>query len=127
MLDVDKWPKKDIYSLIQSCADAANWNTAISNPCFEVWLHYHFCKEISEDLNTPAKLKKNLHTAVKGGYNRDAFCKMMVTAIKYATHADSDKGHSYPQIRITKVYQLANQLLTFLGKSCLQKHGISFT
>jgi len=36
VLDVDRWPRREIHDLYQNCEAEPNWNVAISNICFEV-------------------------------------------------------------------------------------------
>ncbi|MDY4609691.1 MAG: RloB family protein [Sphaerochaetaceae bacterium] len=41
VIDMDQWDDK-IDSLLLHCQSKGRWSIAISNPCFEVWLYYHF-------------------------------------------------------------------------------------
>lgn len=117
VLDVDRWPKLEVNNLYQYCTTAPNWNISISNPCFEVWLHYHLVKAIPPDLATAAQLKTNLHKLIPGGYNKDTFARLIKTACTNALHSDKHQDHYFPEKNVTKVYNLANQLLQFLGNN----------
>ncbi|WP_440135514.1 RloB family protein [Chitinophaga sancti] len=119
VLDVDKWPRKEIDSIFQNCTTAHNWNISISNPCFEIWLHYHLLKEIPEGLETAARLKANLNNLVPGGYKKTEFTKMIKVAIENSRECDKHKSHYFPESKTTKVYLLADQLLAFLGNNWL--------
>ena len=116
VLDVDNWPKKAVNDLIQNCKETGNWNIAISNPCFEVWLHYHLLEKIPAELNSAKKLKANLNLIISGGYNRDKFAELIQDASTNASKADLNKRHPFPDLNVSKVYLLADQLLKFLGK-----------
>jgi len=115
VLDVDRWPRKEIDNLYHHCQEVANWELSISNPCFEVWLLYHLLKEIPVELNTAKRLKANLPKLVQGGYNRDYFANLIETASKNAENADLHKEYYFPEKSVSKVYLLANTLLSFLG------------
>jgi len=117
VLDVDKWPMKDIQYIYEQCKKNKNWEITISNPCFEIWLHFHFLKEIPPTLNTAKKLKRNLPLIIQGGYNRITFAKLIDTAKNNALAADINKDDYFPQKGISKVYLLADQLLQFLGRN----------
>ena len=117
VLDVDRWPKKELQQLYDNCKDKLNYHLAISNSSFEVWLHFHILKVIPIDLNNAKALKGNLPKIIKGGYNREKFAELIETAIENAERADTDKLHYFPEPRTTKVYALASKLLFFLGKN----------
>ncbi|WP_185212299.1 RloB family protein [Sphingobacterium mizutaii] len=117
VLDVDRWPRKEIDNLHQHCEQEANWELSVSNPCFEVWLVYHIIKTIPVGLNTARKLKANLPNLVPGGYNRDHFARLIETASQNAENADLYKDHYFPEKSASKVYLLAKTLLSFLGNN----------
>jgi hypothetical protein len=116
VLDVDRWAKKDLQDLYDNCKEL-NHNIAISNPSFEVWLHYHIIKLIPKELNTAKSLKANLPKIVKGGYNRDNFANLIEIATENSAKVDENKNHYFPTPLTTKVYELASTLLSFLGKN----------
>ncbi len=117
VLDVDRWPRKEIDDLQQHSEQNANWSLAISNPCFETWLHYHLLKSIAKELDSARKLKANLPNLVQGGYNRDHFAGLIETASENAAAADMHKEHYFPEKSVSKIYILADTLLGFLGKN----------
>ena len=117
VLDVDRWPRKEIHDLYENCNAEENWNLAISNVCFEVWLHYHIVKKIPVEIDTAKKLKSNLPLIIQGGYNRNVFAQLIETAAINANEVDDHKEHYFPTINVTKIYKLAEMLLAFLGKN----------
>ena len=44
VIDTDRWGTK-INEIREMCSVKNNWFIAQSNPCFEVWLYYHFKEE----------------------------------------------------------------------------------
>lgn len=116
VLDVDRWPRKEIDDLYRHSEEVANWSLAISNPCFEVWLHYHILSVIPTDFDSAKKLKKNLANLIVGGYNKDDFTKLIETATINASNADLHKDHYFPEKFVSKLYHLSDKLLAFLGQ-----------
>ncbi|UKJ09367.1 RloB domain-containing protein [Solitalea lacus] len=114
---MDRWPRKEIDDLHQHCEHEANWSLSISNPCFEVWLHYHVLKTIPANLDSAKKLKANLANLVIGGYNRDKFANLLDTATENTSNMDMHKDHYFPEKFVSKVYQLGDTLLSFLGNN----------
>lgn len=47
------------------------WNVAQSNPCFEIWLYYHFYdkKPSQEKVGDCASFKEFVHLEISGGFN----------------------------------------------------------
>jgi hypothetical protein len=60
----------ELETLYEKCK-YYKWNVAESNPCFEVWLYYHFNKEkpsFSNDESSKA-WKSFLNDSIRGGFN----------------------------------------------------------
>jgi len=116
VLDVDCWPREQINDLSIACNQNNNWQIAISNPCFEVWLYYHFKNKIPDEINTCKKLKNAISKFDIGGYNPKLFANQIATASKFAKANDKHKDNNYPDINVTKLYKLAEEMLIVLGK-----------
>lgn len=41
VMDIDGWDENLLRSIGKECEEKSGWNIALSNPCFEVWLHLH--------------------------------------------------------------------------------------
>lgn len=115
VLDVDKWQRSQIEDIQQKCMDVTNWDMAISNPCFEIWLYNHLA-DVPGNLTNARQVKRALDNLVPGGYNVDWFAPKMEQAMERSREADAN-NHYYPDLRKTKVYLLAEALLAFLGKN----------
>ena len=50
VIDTDRWGSH-IPKLRKECQQRVNWFVAQSNPCFEVWLFYHFFREYDKKLS----------------------------------------------------------------------------
>lgn len=111
VLDVDRWKRTQIEELASYCNQYENWNIAISNPCFEIWLLFH--KKVTLDFPTtitPKEIKRELAEVELGGYHKLHYIKLIEEAIKNAKEADIDSNHFFPAINTTKVYELAEAL-----------------
>ena len=117
VLDVDNWKRSDIDQIAEWCKDTSNWNIAISNPCFEVWLIFHFGDPSKLAAQTAQTLKNKLNTLIPGGYRRETFAKQIKTATTNARTADKNPSHYYPDVLTSKVYNLSTEMLKFIGNT----------
>ena len=113
---------KQLHSLADYCDRNKNWNIVLSNPCFEVWLFFHYRATIQgSSSNTCKEFKKEIATFNKSGYNRCQYIKEIITAINNAKKADSTAGHFFPNSKETKVYLLADALMKACSKTDFQR------
>ena len=117
VLDVDKWKREEIENLKTACDSEENWDIAISNPCFEVWLIFHVQSEISNKELSCQELKTFLHQASGGGFEINRFAFNLQTAVENGKAADTNPTGYYPDVMQTKVYLLGEQLLQLLGNN----------
>lgn len=114
--DVDRW-REQIEELRVSCEQKANWNIAVSNRCFEVWLHFH-SGSISHLADTScAELKRTLPSTSVGEFNCDNYCPLIEQAAKNARDADAKPDADFPDVMQTKLYKLADAMLEVLGRN----------
>ncbi len=116
VLDVDRWGRQQIGLLTDVCKDNSNWNIAISNPCFEVWLYMHL-KDIQYSKSKNChQLKHELHKETSNkGYNAEEFVSLIKSASQRARASDTDKNHDIPKKMESKMYLLAESIITFAG------------
>jgi hypothetical protein len=110
VIDTDQWGEK-IDELRNSAKDK-NWQIAQSNPCFEVWLYFHFNKVAPAFIGHEASSnwKKNLNEIIKGGFDYRKHPIFIKEAIDNATK--NYEIISKPSS--TEVYLLANKLLPLI-------------
>jgi hypothetical protein len=114
VLDVDCWKREQVEELRSLCQQFPNWQIAISNSCFEVWLLYHFTDQpVSSEQCQP--LKQQLHQVSNGASSAEDCTPLIHTAIAHASHADQGKATDYPDEMCTKVYLLAQAMSERLG------------
>lgn len=114
VLDVDRWNRQSIDELIELVHGNENWGICISNPCFEVWLLYHVATErLTKVVSTDMKSK--LDQSVTGGYNVYDFIKLITKANDNARTSDPTPESTYPDIGVTKVYKLGEEIVNSIG------------
>lgn len=114
VLDVDNWPRTSLNTLFSACEQESNWHIAISNPCFEVWLLFHF-KSNPGDPATCQELKRRLHSITLGGSAAHQCGPFIEQALERAKQADRNKQSHFPDTMQTKVYKIADVILQKLG------------
>ena len=122
VIDVDRWPQKQIEELHAFCAQKDNWHLVISNPCIEIWLLYHKRADLTDlGIQTANDAKQALDKIEKGGYYYIKYLPLMLDAIENARNADSNPDGYMPELLQTKVYQLGRALYERRGKVRFEK------
>ncbi len=71
--DLDKFNSrtKQIQELRERCTNSEGWNIAQSNPCFEVWLYFHFKKVLPNlsNIALPNDWKREVNQMISGGFD----------------------------------------------------------
>lgn len=110
--DVDNWELAHIHELGKYCQETVQWNAAISNPCFEVWLYLHYADINTAALNSCKELKSKVSQIATGKkYPLEDVLTKINDAIVRAKKIDKNPTHFMPSIDTTKVYQLVEALL----------------
>lgn len=117
VLDVDRWPRKEIDNLKLNCDKNPNWNVAISNPCFEIWLYFHYGDPTKLKIKTAKAFKTKLGSLISGGYKINVFAQEIEQAAINARKADVNPDHFFPNVLTSKVYTLAEEMIQFLGRN----------
>jgi len=120
VLDTDKDKtesrKIPLLKLRENCAKQ-NWNTAESNPCFEVWLYYHFSenKPNFKGMEVSANWKSYLNNSIKGGFDPRKHPFFIKTAIKNS-EKNFNKIDQIPSVGSTEVFMLGNSIFPLIEK-----------
>jgi len=121
VIDVDKWPIKNIEELAEYCKNRPATNLTISNPCIEVWLLLHKFADLSNfDCSKPDNLKNALGAIPPAGYNYHKYIPLMPDAILNARNIDVEEGYM-PALGTTKVYLLAEALMKHITPAAWSK------
>lgn len=121
VIDVDRWPQKQIEELHEFCVHKENRHLVISNPCIEIWLLYHKMADLTGLGITGSKGAKRALSEIGGGYYYIKYLPLMLDAIENASHADSNPKGWMPGLLETKVYRLARALYERMGKVGFEK------
>lgn len=98
IIDTDSWEKEGKIKPLREFCSAQNsaikgqrdemrpypvWNVAQSNPCFEIWLYYHFYenKPDKEAVEGCASFKEYVHKVIAGGFDFEKDPARLETAI----------------------------------------------
>lgn len=117
VIDTDRW-RDHIHHLRDACAKKNNWSVAQSNPCFEVWLYFHFEKLLPTDIdfNQGAFWKSIIPKIVSGGFNSAVHPLKIEMAIKNAEAVYRETGY-IPEIGSTQVFQLGKKIFPLIQKN----------
>lgn len=108
MFDVDNWEPQMLGEVCRE-ARQKKYLLAISNPCFEVWLHLHLAALDSGDTTCKdfeQKLRKELGSYNKSNLNLDRFQGKVEAAIKRAKELHSNPRQNWPQTPGSHVYRV---------------------
>lgn len=116
VIDTDFWGEK-ITELRRLCQSMQTWEIAQSNPCFEVWLYYHFFED-----RTPFQWpdmcqtwKNFISEKIPGGFNSNKHPVYVASAIlKAERRFEIEKD--WPAVGCTEVFRLAKIINGFCGK-----------
>lgn len=119
-IDTDDWGSK-IGELRKFCklknkdADSDVWNVAQSNPCFEIWLYYHFFdKEPSKgSVEQFSSLKNFVDAMIPGGFDSRKHPALLGTGICNAS-ANYHEQNGMPVLFSTEVFKLGQEILPFV-------------
>jgi hypothetical protein len=110
IIDTDQWGEK-ITVLRAACQMEQGWHVAQSNPCFEVWLYYHFFPKPSTDVGyeIAENWKRLLNNEVAGGFDSKKHYLLIPTAIAHAAHA-FEEADGRPAPGTTEVFKPAKAI-----------------
>lgn len=117
VIDTDKWGEK--IDIIYSESDKyPNWKVAQSNPCFELWLLYHFIEKIPEfeGMSKSSSWKSFLNRYVPGGFDSKKHPILIRTAIDNSKLTYSEDKRGQPTFLATSVFNLAENIYSIIGK-----------
>ncbi|RFM36903.1 RloB family protein [Chitinophaga silvisoli] len=119
IIDVDQWSPRQIKTIVNFCRKNRNWDIALSNPCFEVFLILGILKEIpfpfDETDRKSKKLKSKLAELDPGGYYRYDYIRRVRTCIENAKRLDQHHKGIIPAPHTTQVYKTLEKLISFIG------------
>lgn len=131
-IDTDSWEKEGkIQPLREFCAEMNRsitqeydevkaydaWRVAQSNPCFEIWLYYHFFDEapsIEESRQHPS-FKAFVHSCIPGGFDYQRDPAWLKSAIDNSLKNFKIQPNGNPQLFSTEQHLIGNDIYEFVG------------
>ena len=126
VIDVDRWGEKKLSQVARKCAQK-DYNLAVSNPCFEIWLLLHLksldeyspsvLEEFSENKKTGTRNRIDSEILdILGEFNKsdlkvEHFLPELDKAIQRAKELDTDTDLRWPNDLGSRVYRLAESIL----------------
>lgn len=116
VIDKDRWTDDMLREIIGLCKDS-DYQVALSNPCFELWLLLHL--QIVENLHLPKNMSPNQIKTIfnpiidkrnKGNYTA-TYAHCIPQALKEARKLDRHPDAPYPDCPGTRVYRLVEELI----------------
>ncbi len=115
VIDVDRWPAKNMADVAKRCAENANYVLAVSNSCFEVWICLHFFNDVTKfgSFQSCEALLRETH----GSYNKnnlsiDWFNRENIKqAVANAKALESNARDRWPQTTGSHVYKVIEEIL----------------
>lgn len=115
ILDTDRWEDKQFQEIIRECNNKENWNYAISNPCFEVWLYFHFERNLPDQMDesysecTVWKQLVDQLAKQEGGFDSNKHPTLLRNANENAENNYQYDGY-YPTVGSTQIHFLGQKL-----------------
>lgn len=131
VIDTDTWEREGKITPLREFCAANNtafpekftevkpysaWNVVQSNPCFEIWLYYHFYKDAPqpEAIEVHPTFKAFVSSAISGGFDFQTDPVKVETAIENAK-ANFKRGEDGNlEFFSTEVYDLAEVIIPFV-------------
>jgi len=127
VIDVDRWEKKKLAE-VASLAKQKQYNLAVSNPCFELWMLLHHrsldqypqstlqeFRENRKDGTNRTRLEREL-ISILGQYNKSKpatkdFIPFVQNAVERARALDIQRRARWPNDLGSRVYRLVSEIM----------------
>jgi hypothetical protein len=116
VIDRDRWSEKTLSEIAQEC-HSGRTRLALSNPCFEIWLAYHYLAEVPAEIDSTSAegYFRTLHGSFsKGKYDATPLVSRVIDAIERAAAADFNPAARWPDAPGTRVYKLMKSVLKII-------------
>lgn len=112
VIDRDTWEEDELSEVFRECKNC-QYNFAVSNPCFELWLNFHqenpkcpkSCSECEKQLTKLFGRKYD-----KSDYDAESLIEKVDRAIEQAARLHLDKTEPFPKDTGTPVYLLVEKI-----------------
>lgn len=113
MVDVDRWGDAKLAQIARE-ATQTGFKLAASNPCFEVWLLFHYVESIVNSSRC-RDIESRLRQVLGGSYNKsrlnlEQFSDRVETALVHSQQGDKHPRSRWPHQVGSHVYRVVNNL-----------------
>lgn len=131
VIDTDTWEKEGKIAPLREFCSQQNatipqnfdeikpynaWNVAQSNPCFEIWLYYHFYdnKPTMDDVGKFASIKEFVNGNISGGFNFEKDPARLENAIANTKKNFSVEKNGMLSLFTSEIYLLGTEMNVFV-------------
>lgn len=102
------------------------WNVVQSNPCFEIWLYYHFFKEVPkpEEIESYPSFKAFVSSIISGGFDFQKDPVRVKAAVENAKTNFNYSDDGKLALFSTEVFKLAEEILLFVTQHLERLQGM---
>jgi hypothetical protein len=140
VIDTDSWEKEGkITPLREFCATNNTafpekltevkpyraWNVVQSNPCFEIWLYYHFYKDVPKqiDIDAHPSFKAFVSSSISGGFDFQKDPVRVETAVENTKANFKRNEEGKLELFSTEVYELTEVIIPFVRQHLNRLRG----
>jgi len=119
VIDTDTWGDKiDELRTKVAAENELNMFVAQSNPCFEVWLCYHFSHAVQDftGMNVADNWKQHLPQVHAGGFDSKKHPILIRQALDSARENYQENEAGEPAVGRTQLFRLAERIYAVIGK-----------
>lgn len=116
VIDTDRWNEGNKIELLrENCLEQINWKIAQSNPCFELWLYFHFYKSkpLEVEIKNFDTFKKFVDYKITGGFDSRKHPILFQEALVNSEN-NVELENNQPKYLSTEVHILAKSILPFI-------------
>ena len=131
VIDTDTWEKECKIAPLRDFCSSKNvefpklyneakaynaWNVAQSNPCFEIWLYFHFYedKPVDEDVQTFVSFKEYVSSTISGGFDFQRDPVRLEDAVSNTRNNFVYDTAGRPDLYSSEVYILGEEIHKFV-------------
>ena len=121
VIDTDRWNEGNkIENLKEFCSTNSKenqWKATQSNPCFEIWLYFHFytTKPLESEIAS-STFKEFVNIKIPGGFNSNKYPLLFQDAIN-SSENNFEVLNNQPKYLSTEVFLLAKSILPFIKET----------
>ena len=112
VIDRDAWSEDELDEVAREIAKHPNYNLALSNPCFELWLWLHLKpnRPFADRHDCQRSLCREWPDFAKGDYDAAKLMPHVLRACERAKELDVMPDAKWPKDQATRVYRLVERL-----------------